>query len=167
MAEFFSMYLTVIILAVLGLGFLVAEMFLPGFGLPGITGALLELASVYVSYASHGFVTALVVLIILLLLDALCLSVALHSIRKGKLSKSNIVLKDEETADDEVGANDEMLIFLGQKGKTITAMRPVGIIELNGVRLNASTQGEFLDKDAGIEVIRVEGKRLFVSKVKE
>lgn len=167
MTEFISLYLPVIVLAILGLGFLIAEMFLPGFGLPGITGALLELASVCIAYVRHGFGEALFFLILLLLLDAFCLSIALRSFRKGRLSKSGIVLDDTETPAQDEDAENEMMFFVSQKGTTITAMRPVGMIEINGVRLNASTQGEYLDKSVTIEVVRVDGKRLFVAAVNQ
>lgn len=52
--------------------------------------------------------------------------------------------------------------FLGKTGIALTALRPAGSALIDKQRLNVVTEGEFLEKDTAIEVIRVEGYRLVV-----
>ena len=38
----------------LGLGLLIVEVFMPGFGLPGISGIILEVVTIVLTYLWHG-----------------------------------------------------------------------------------------------------------------
>ena len=45
-------------------------------------------------------------------------------------------------------------------------LRPSGIGEFEGVRLNVVTEGEFLEADSDIQIVSVEGRRIVVRKAK-
>lgn len=149
---------------VLGLGFLVAEVFMPGFGLPGISGIVLELIAIVLVYLRFGGLAALGLTLIVLALVAIALSLALRSVRKGRLSKSSMVLSDEETPEEGYVATKDMEVFLGREGVTTTVLRPTGMAEFDGVKLNVSADGEYIAKDEPVRVIRVEGARVVVKK---
>jgi len=44
-------------------------------------------------------------------------------------------------------------------------LRPSGIIEVNGKKLNALTQGEYIDSNTKIKIISVEGNKIVVEAV--
>ena len=46
-------------------------------------------------------------------------------------------------------------------------MRPAGCADLDGVRLDVVTRGEFIDKDVPVTVIEVEGNRIVVEPAKQ
>jgi membrane-bound ClpP family serine protease len=46
-------------------------------------------------------------------------------------------------------------------------MRSAGIIMIDNVKLDAVSEGEFIDKDAKVEVLRTEGSNIFVRAIKE
>lgn len=156
--------LPMILCFVLGLGFLVAEVFMPGFGLPGISGIILELIAIVLVYLRFGGLAALGLTLIVLALVAIALSLALRSVKKGRLSKSSMVLSDEETPEEGYVATKDMEVFLGREGVTTTVLRPTGMAEFDGVKLNVSADGEYIAKDEPVRVIRVEGARVVVKK---
>lgn len=156
--------LPILICFVLGLGFLVAEMFMPGFGLPGISGIILELIAIVLVYLRFGGLAALGMTLIVLALVAIALSLALRSVNKGRLSKSSVILSDEETPEEGYVATQDMEVFLGREGVTTTVLRPTGMAEFDGVKLNVSADGEYIAKDEPVRVIRVEGARVVVKK---
>ena len=47
----------------------------------------------------------------------------------------------------------------------ITPLRPSGIIEVNGKKLNALTRGEYVDSNTKIKIISVEGNKIVVEAV--
>ena len=140
----------------LGLGLLIVEVFMPGFGLPGISGIILEVVTIVLTYVWHGGLAALGVTLIILAVVGIVISLALRSVNKGRLSKSPIILNDEESAE----------VFLGKEGVTTTVLRPAGMAEFDGVKLNVVADGEYIPKDARVRVDHVEGARVVVRKLR-
>ena len=149
---------------VLGMGLLILEMYLPGFGLPGISGIVLEGAAIVLTYLWHGGLAALGVTVLILAIVAVAISLALRSANRGRLSKSNIILKEEETAENGYTATSaaDMQVFVGRQGVTTTPLRPTGLAEFDGVRLNVASQGDFIPKDTPVIVDHVEGAAVVV-----
>ena len=69
----------------LGLGLLIVEVFMPGFGLPGISGIILEVVTIVLTYVWHGGLAALGVTLIILAVVGIVISLALRSVNKGLL----------------------------------------------------------------------------------
>ncbi|MEG0511865.1 MAG: hypothetical protein RR653_03990 [Clostridia bacterium] len=128
--------LPILLCFVLGIVLLIIEVFMPGFGLPGISGVLLEIAAIVMTYLWHGGLAALGVTLIILAVIALVISLALRSVNKGKLSKSPIILNASESAAEGFSATKDMEVFLGKEGVTTTVLRPSGMAEFDGVVSN-------------------------------
>lgn len=146
----------------LGLVLLIVEVFMPGFGLPGITGIVLEIACIILTYAGHGSMAALGVTLIILAVIAITISLALRSANKGRLSKSAVILTETESAEDGYVATRDMEVFLGKVGVTTTVLRPTGMAEFDGVKLNVQSDGEYIAKGENVRVDRVDGARVVV-----
>ena len=58
-----------------------------------------------------------------------------------------------------------MLHLVGQRGITVTALRPSGIALVDGRRVDVATEAEFVDKGSEIEVVSVNGVKILVKKV--
>ncbi|HIU19469.1 MAG TPA: hypothetical protein IAC48_05360 [Candidatus Limiplasma stercoravium] len=159
--------LPILICFVLGMGLLVVEVFMPGFGLPGIAGIILEVVAIVLTYLWHGGLTALGMTLVILALVAIAVSLALRSVNKGRLSKSPMILNDSESATDGYVATQDMEVFVGKEGVTLTVLRPVGMAEVDGIRLNVVADGEYMPKDTRVRVDRVEGPRVVVRKLLE
>ena len=149
----------------LGLALLIVEVFMPGFGLPGISGIILEIACIALTYFSHGSMAALGVTLIILAVIAIAISLALRSANKGRLSKSAVILTETESTEEGYVAAKDMEVFLGKTGLTTTVLRPTGMAEFDGVRLNVQSDGEFIAMGETVRVDHVEGVRVVVRRV--
>ncbi len=165
MLQFIAENLPIIISAVIGVGLLVLEAFMPGFGLPGIAGIILQIVSITLTWLGNGPLAALGMTLIVLSVDAIAVSLALHSATKGKLSKSKIILRETESSEAGYRSNEDMEVFLGKEGVTITVLRPTGMAEFDGVRLNVVSEGEFVQTGVKVRIVNVEGSRILVRTV--
>ena len=52
--------------------------------------------------------------------------------------------------------------LLGRTGRTSSALRPAGIAEIDGRRVDVVSEGELVEAGQPIEVIRVDGNRIVV-----
>ena len=155
-------YLPAIILLVLGFGLVVLEMYLPGFGAPGILGFILLVAGVIALRPTP--LQALLISVVIIILLCIALSIFVHSASKGRLSNSKLVLKEVATRAD--GEN-ELAYFVGKTGVTDTPLRPAGMAEFDGVKLSVVSEGEFIESGCEVTVERVEGNRIVVREVKQ
>ena len=160
-------HIPALVMLIVGYALLVVEMYVPGFGLPGISGIILEGAAIVLTYLWHGGLAALGVTVLILAIVAVAISLALRSANRGRLSKSNIILKEEETAENGYTATSaaDMQVFVGRQGVTTTPLRPTGLAEFDGVRLNVASQGDFIPKDTPVIVDHVEGASVVVRRL--
>ena len=167
MEAFLLENLPILLCFLFGVVLLIVEVFMPGFGLPGISGIVLEGAAIVLTYLWHGGLAALGVTVLILAIVAVAISLALRSANRGRLSKSNIILKEEETAENGYTATSaaDMQVFVGRKGVTSTPLRPTGLAEFDGVRLNVASQGDFIPKDTPVIVDHVEGASVVVRRL--
>ena len=135
---------------------LVIEMCIPGFGVPGITGASLAVVGLLVMQPTPPQALALVIVYVLLLMIALV--ICLRWIARGRLSKSRLVLNEVATQSKDSGLEQ----YVGKTGAAHTPLRPAGIAELDGVRLNVVTEGDYIERGTPVRVVRVSGNRVVV-----
>ena len=152
----------VLVMMLVGVILLVFEMYVPGFGAPGISGiVLLVLGFVLLK---PPLAEGLILFAILAAILCVALSICLYSASKGRLSKSKLVLNDVAVSA-KAAENNDLNYFIGREGVTHTALRPAGIGEFDGVKLNVVSDGEFIAKDRPIRVQSVEGNRIVVREI--
>ena len=162
MIEFFTANLPILICFIIGVGLLVAEVFMPGFGIAGVSGIVLEVISIVLTYLKYGGLAALGLTVVILAVIGITISVSLRSVTKGRLSKSPLILKQRETTAEGYIATADMDVFTGKEGETTTVLRPAGMAEVDGIRLNVISDGEYIPKGTRVRVTRVEGVRVVV-----
>ena len=153
-----------VILFILGFLLVIVEMFNPGFGVPGALGIVFLIVGVIVTAETveQGILMGVVILAIL----AVMLTIVLYSASKGRLSKK-LILKDATDRQSGFSGTEDMKYLLGKSGKTVTPLRPAGCADLDGVRLDVVTRGEFIEKDVPVTVVEVEGNRIVVEPAKQ
>ena len=149
-----------LILLLVGVGLLVFEMYVPGFGVPGILG---------IGTVALGFILlrptlaqGLLLFVVLAAILCLALSICLVTASRGRLEQSKLALRDV-AIDPEAAAGNDLNYFIGKAGVTRTALRPSGIAEFDGVKLNVVSDGEFIAQGAQIRVQKVAGNRIVVT----
>lgn len=150
-------------LFILGFALLLIEVFLiPGFGVTGISGIIAIFASLVLSFrnireASFAISFAMVVSFLVIIVMAK---------RLGK-SKAfgRIVLRTTEHRDDGYVATPIRQDYVGKIGYAITFMRPSGTVMIDGDRIDAVTEGDFLKEGCMVKVVKAEGARVVVRAV--
>ena len=168
MTEFLSFCadnLVIIICFLTGIGFLILEAFMPGFGAPGATGCVLEVIALVLTWQQHGSMAALGMLLIVLATLAIAISTSLRSLSKGKLGKSKLILNETESNEAGYRATEDLQVFIGREGTTSTVLRPTGIADFDGVRMNVSSEGDFINAGTKVRIISVEGQKIIVRTV--
>jgi len=56
------------------------------------------------------------------------------------------------------------MFLLGRTGHALTVLRPAGVADIDGLRIDVITEGDFLDAGTPIIVSHVEGVRVVVEK---
>lgn len=162
MLEFIAANLPIIICFVVGIGLLILEAFMPGFGAPGITGVILEVITLVLTWFEHGPVATLGMLLIVLLVLTIAISTSLRSITKGRLSKSSLIHSDTESNEDGYRSVQDLAVFMDKEGTATSVLRPTGIADFEGVRLNVSSEGDFIAAGTKVRIIKVEGAKILV-----
>ena len=162
MLEFIAANLPIIICFVVGIGLLILEAFMPGFGAPGITGVVLEVITLVMTWFEHGPVATLAMLLIVLLVLAIAISTSLRSITSGRLSKSSIVHSATESNEEGYRSTQDLSVFMEKVGVASTVLRPTGIADFEGVRLNVSSEGDYIPAGTQVRIVKVEGAKILV-----
>lgn len=140
----------------LGGVFLFFEILIPGFGVFGIGGIFAMVLGI--SLPSYSLEIKLISFSLAVILTTL---IAIYMIKKGTINKSLSKL----VLDDQIDKKSKDLSSLNNKfGKSLSNLRPSGIIEIEGKKYDALTDGEFIEKNQVIKVIRTEGKKIIVEK---
>lgn len=155
--------LPAVLLLVVGFILVVVEMYVPGFGVPGITGIACLIAGVIMK--ANSALEALIMAIVIIALLCVALSISIHSVSKGRLAKSKLVLHETATDAASIGETD-LKYYLGREGTATTVLRPAGMGEFDGVKLNVVSDGEFIAAGEKVLVTSVEGNRIVVKAVK-
>ena len=167
MLEIISENLPILLCFLFGIGLLIVEEFMPGFGIAGISGILLLIGSVVLAYTRYGWLVAGGMALLCLVVAGGSVLITVRSAKKGRLSKSALILNESETVAAGYTAIEDMEAFLGKEGVAATVLRPAGMAEFDGVRLNVVTDGEYIPEKTQVRVTKVEGARVVVQKLNQ
>ena len=165
MLDFLSLYWPLLLCGAVGIILLIVEMFLPGFGLPGISGSILMLVSAVLLGMRAGILPALCMVAVMVALLAAAFTIALRSAASGKLSRSPLILHEEEHPSNGFIPSGDMREFLGRVGVAQTVLRPSGIAEFDGVKLNVVSDGFYIPQGTSVRIQNVTGGKIMVRKV--
>ena len=151
------------ILLIVGLGLIFIEIFVPGFGVAGITGIILLIIGIILT--AKTIFEALIMIIILLAVLGIAFFFVYRSATTGKLSKS-LVLKDSMDKESGYSSTDELKSMVGKEGTALSVLRPSGTADFDGIKLDVVTEGEYIPSGSKIKIIQVSGPRIVVREIK-
>jgi membrane-bound serine protease (ClpP class) len=157
-------------LLLIGVGVLLlaVELFVtPGFGIIGFIGLGAIVGGLGLSLVGAGATWAFVVQaawrVTLSLLLAIGASILLLRFLPRLPFGRRLVLDTELPADEGYASAPEGdRGWLGKRGTAVSTLRPAGLADLGGERVDVVSDGEFIDAGAPIEVTRVDGNRIVV-----
>lgn len=154
--------LAIILIFIVGIILLIIEVIVPGFGAPGIGGIICIISSIVLASDSVALgVTSLAISFIATVVAAILLlkyaprnkyfdRIILGTELNKEAGFSSIVHKEE---------------LLGLEGTAITSLRPSGTALIRDEKLDVVTEGDFIDKDDRVKIIKVEGRKIVVRKI--
>ncbi|TAM58857.1 nodulation protein NfeD [bacterium] len=152
----------VVVLAVLGIVALLAELHVfPGHGLFGILGILLLAASVVLAFGV-AFVGVAIQALSLAIVATAILYVLATRIYPQNAFFRRIIFSGAQGP--EYIASADFRGYLGADGVALSDLRPSGVAELKGRRLDVLTEGDYVPAGTPVHVQRVEGGRIFVTR---
>ncbi len=163
--DFIVNNLPILICAVIGIALIIVEMFMPGFGIPGISGIILLIGATALTWIEYGYMAGLGVGVILLAIVGLAMYLSIKSATTGRLSRSPLVLRGSQSREDGFVATEEYEKYLHKEGTTLTVLRPAGMADIEGDRVNVVSVGNFVEQGVRVRVREVEGSRVLVDKV--
>jgi membrane-bound serine protease (ClpP class) len=148
-----------VLIFVIGLILLILELFVPG-GILGIIGGGLMIVSLLfagesVTHMAYSIIIAMFIAVVGMVIIMKLFGKKLHVFNK-------LVLKDATTTEEGYVSNENRIELVGKTGVTQTPMRPAGVIVVDNERIDAVSEGSFIDKGKEIVVIKVEGSRIVV-----
>lgn len=151
-----------------GLVLLVLEVFvIPGFGVAGALGIVALLAGLSLSLIGGGatweFVLKAVGRVVFSLLIALIASlVTLRFLPRLPFGRRLILETGLPTDQGYSSAPEGDKRWLGKGGTAVSPLRPAGIAEIEGERVDVVSDGEFIEPGEPITVTRVDGNRIVI-----
>ncbi|MBN2717217.1 MAG: nodulation protein NfeD [Deltaproteobacteria bacterium] len=164
-----------VILFVIGVVLLAVEIFvLPGFGIAGVLGILSIISALVLSLTSlpldvswqTGMLgAALSRVMISVLITIGLMIVAFLTLPKTRFVKNRLVLETANVATARGGIEGEVIekkLKIGAVGKAESYLRPAGIANFDGNRVDVTSEGDFIPAGAPLEVLRIEGNHVTV-----
>ena len=143
-----------ILLIAIGILLLIAEIFIPSFGVTGGIGIVAILAGVVMT--TNTIAEGVVMFLVILLVAIILMYLAYKFIASRKSPLIQKAQLNEETL------KSDLTLLIGRTGTAVTPLRPTGKGGFDGLELDVLTKGGFVQKGSKIVVTEVEGKKIFV-----
>jgi len=146
---------SIILLILLGLFLLILEiLFVPGMVI-GFISVILMIVGIIFSFKDYGTTTGIIVLSGTTIVSIVAVYWAFNS---GIWKK----LQVQSSMDGKANVLEEGAINVGDTGKTISRLNPMGKAFINNLQLEVHSQDDFIDQDKDITVIKIQQNKIFV-----
>ena len=140
---------------------LVAEVFVPSFGLISAC-ALAALAGGLVIFFKINETAGWIGVLAAVVMIPTVLVFAYKIFPKSSFGAAMLLGGPSRPKGDAIADSEDLNHLLGKKAKTITPLRPVGMCDFDGKRLECVAESGYVDRDKIVEVIKVELTQLTV-----
>ncbi|MDH5719920.1 MAG: nodulation protein NfeD [Spirochaetia bacterium] len=149
----------------LGILLLLIEVFvIPGFGVAGIMGGASIFGSILWSYGITNIDEGLWVLafsLVVTIAGFLFLAKLLPKIAKRN---TFFFLNEKLNSDPDEMGEAKLIGYLNKTGVADTVLRPAGIVVVDGLRIDAVSRGDYIEKGEKIKITEVKGHRVVIEK---
>ena len=157
------MLVTIVLLMLMGTLLLIAELFVIG-GIIGFIGVGLMGLAVFLCFTNYSAIVGFSVLFLSMAITAFTLIAGFYILPRTPFRKGFIL---EASTSTETGYTSDTYADDGLEGKegiTDSELRPSGIALIDGERIDVVSDGEFIEPQVAIKVIRVDGNRVLVER---
>ena len=152
-------------LLILGLVAVFVEVFIPTGGLLAILAGVMLVTSVVLAFL-EGLGTGLVFLTIIIVSVPSLIGIGMHYLPQTAIGRKLVLMPPKpEEVDPATERDRELQHLVGQVGRTLTPLLPSGISEIDGRRVDTTTEGMSIDTGVIVRVVAVSGHRVVVRKL--
>lgn len=152
----------IVVLFIIGVILILAEVFIiPGFGIAGLGGITAVLISLFFIFPNTTIAINVLLAVILF-----TLVIAIFMVKKVGSSRFWKRISLESNSENYYSSSSKK-DYLNQEAETLSKLRPAGTINLGGKRVDAVSEGGFIEKGKKVKVVSVAGSRIVVREILE
>ncbi len=140
---------------------IIAEIFIPSGGLISICSMACLIGGLMIFF-QHSTMVGIIGIGVAIVMIPSVLIIAYRMFPKTKFGKSVTLTPPQRPAGDAIPDTGELKDLLGDTGTVISPLRPVGMCDFEGHRVECVAEGGYVDKDKKIVVIDVESTQVTV-----
>jgi len=153
----------VIALAIAGaIGIILELHVIPGTGVAGSLGALALAVAVVLAFGTAFFYVAAQAISIAIVLTIVAFFIVVRAFPQNAFARR---LGFRGSQGPEYVASEDHRDLVGRSGVATSFLRPAGVADVGGRRVDVLTEGDFVPAGSRIKVSRVEGARIFVRSI--
>jgi membrane-bound serine protease (ClpP class) len=145
---------------------IVAEIFVPSGGLLSVC-ALACLIGGFALFYNSDIVSGWVGVIVAIVEIPVVLGVCFKLFPNTRFGKTVTLVPPERKEGDAVPDTEQLEELMGEVGNVITPLRPVGMVDFSGRRVECVAEGGYVETEKMVKVIKVESTQLTVRVVDE
>ena len=150
----------IIALILIGLLLIVAEiLIIPGVFVAGSMGVISVVGACYLAFVEYGQVVGAITVVVCIVLLSICVIFALRSKTWRKITLETNIDSHVDIKPDDKG------FYVGQKGKTITRLNPMGKAKIGDYTVEVMSEDGLVDANAEIEISSMEEYKVNVKRV--
>ncbi len=143
---------------------IIAEVFVPSGGIISLFALACLIGGIAIFFQHSGTAGWIGVGIAVVMIPAV-LIVAYKIFPKTRFGKSVTLTPPERQQGDAIPDTDELKEMLGAEGVVLTPLRPVGMCDFSGRRIECVAEGGYVDKEKKVKVINVQSTQLTVREI--
>lgn len=148
----------IVFLMAMAIFLLIAEIFLlPGITIAGVAGALFAIGGLVFAYSTDATVGNITLVASLLAFGG-CF---LWLMRSNSFSRVSLKTDIEST----VESPRDMNLKVGDKGRTLSRLAPIGKARFGAITVEAKSINEFIDENTAIVILRIDGYNVVVNTI--
>jgi len=149
-----------IALILVGLALVVVEVTLvPGFNVIGVVGVLGSAVGVVYAFVEYGVAGGLGTLAATMLAAA---GLAYVLVESGAWDRFVLTDSLRRDADADAAESESRARLLGKSGTALTPLRPGGVADVEGARVEVETEGSFVAAGSRVRVVALDRRRILV-----
>jgi len=145
---------------------IIAEVFVPSGGIISIAALACVIAGIVVCF-NQGMVIGWIGIIVAIIMIPAVLIFAYKILPKTKFGRHVTLSPPERQQGDAIPDANSLKEMLGTIGTVLSPLRPVGMCDFSGQRLECVAESGYVDKGKKVKVIKIESTQLTVRLIEE
>jgi len=143
-----------------------AEVFVPSGGLISLCALACLAGGVWIFF-NYSTTAGWVGIVVAVIMIPTVLIIAYRIFPKTRFGKTVALAPPQRQKGDAVPDTDRIKLLLGKTGVVLTPLRPVGMCDFSGQRVECVAESGYVDKGGTVEVIDVESTQITVRLIEE